>query len=159
MTTTAERSATPSWGSLTDGATARARRVRTEPVARPRPADQHEAPELRVVRGVVPARATLPFLLLVVVILAGALIASMILNAQMADTAFKMKAAQVELNVLSDHIETVRADVQDVSAPDALAARAAELGMVPAAAPGVVDLNSSTVAGGAPAAEPGEQSP
>ncbi|CED91211.1 Hypothetical protein AAM4_1379 [Actinomyces succiniciruminis] len=75
----------------------------------------------------------------------------MLLNARMADTAYKMKTAQVELNVLNDHIETVRADVQEASAADTLAARAAELGMVPAAAPGVVDLADSTLAGGSAA--------
>ena len=85
---------------------------------------------------------------MVVTILVGALAASMLLNAKMADTAYKMKAAQVELNVLNDHIETVRSDVQEASSPDALASRAAALGMVPAAAPGVVDLSSSTLSGG-----------
>ena len=48
----------------------------------------------------------MPFLLVVVAILVGALAASMLLNAKMADTAYKMKAAQTELNVLNDHIET-----------------------------------------------------
>lgn len=90
----------------------------------------------------------MPFLLMVVAILVGALAASMFLNAKMADTAYKMKTAQAELNVLNDHIETVRSDVQKASAPDTLASRAAELGMVPAAAPGVVDLPASTLSGG-----------
>ncbi|MBW3069726.1 hypothetical protein CWT12_07805 [Actinomyces sp. 432] len=97
----------------------------------------------------------MPFLALVIGILACALVSTMLLNARMADTAYKMKTAQVELNVLRDHIETVRADVQEASAADTLAARAAKLGMVPAAAPGVIDLSDSTLAGGAPA-EAGE---
>ncbi|MDO4899592.1 hypothetical protein [Actinomyces sp.] len=144
------RSATvdPSWRALTDGATARAA-SRSAPQSA---AETSPQPELRVVRGIVPSRRTLPFLVLVVGILACALVSTMLLNARMADTAYKMKTAQVELNVLSDHIETVRADVQEASAADALAARAAELGMVPAAAPGVIDLSNSTLAGGTAAA-------
>ena len=118
-------------------AAARVRRPRTDDIApsgrRSTARDQgREQPQLHVVRGVAPARSTLPFLLVVVTILVGALAASMLLNAKMADTAYKMKAAQVELNVLNDHIETVRSDVQEASSPDALASRAAALGMVPA---------------------------
>ena len=137
-------------------AAARVRRPRTDDIApsgrRSTARDQvrqvKEQPQLHVVRGVAPARATMPFLLVVVTILVGALAASMLLNARMADTAYKMKAAQTELNVLNDHIETVRSDVQEASSPDALASRAAALGMVPAAAPGVIDLSSSTLSGG-----------
>lgn len=137
-------------------AAARVRRPRTDDIApsgrRSTARDQvkqvREQPQLRVVRGAAPARSTLPFLLVVVTILVGALAASMLLNARMADTAYKMKAAQTELNVLNDHIETVRSDVQEASSPDALASRAAALGMVPAAAPGVIDLSSSTLSGG-----------
>ncbi|SDM49583.1 hypothetical protein [Actinomyces ruminicola] len=153
MTTAAKvrRSATasPSWRSLTDGATARAAR-RPAPQARPA-GEASGRPELRVVRGIIPSPRTLPFLALVIGVLACALVSSMLLNAWMADTAYKMKTAQVELNVLNDHIETVRAEVQEASAADTLAARAAELGMVPAAAPGVIDLTDSTLAGGAAA--------
>ena len=137
-------------------AAARVRHPRTDDIApsgrRSTARDQvrqvKEQPQLHVVRGVAPARATMPFLLVVVAILVGALAASMFLNAKMADTAYKMKTAQAELNVLNDHIETVRSDVQKASAPDTLASRAAELGMVPAAAPGVVDLPASTLSGG-----------
>ena len=43
----------------------------------------------------------------------------------------------------------------DAAAPDALAKRASELGMVPAAAPGVVDLRSGTVTGGSAAGATG----
>ncbi|MDU0349149.1 hypothetical protein [Actinomyces sp. MRS3W] len=159
MTTAAKarRSSTthPSWRTLTDGATARAAR---RPATQARPAGESSArPELHVVRGVVPSRRTLPFLALVIGILACALVSSMLLNAWMADTAYKMKTAQVELNVLTDHIETVRSDVREASAADTLAARAAKLGMVPAAAPGVIDLSSSTLAGGSAATADDEQ--
>lgn len=127
------------------GAPARSRRTRpVEEVTR--------RPRLRVVRGVAPARTTLPFLLLVVVILAGALVSSMVLNAQMASTAYRMQQAQVELDVVNDHVVTLQTQVQEASAPNSLAQRAAELGMVPAAAPGVIELSSGTVTGGTAAA-------
>lgn len=123
------------------GAPARSRHTRPVEEVAPRP-------RLRVVRGVVPARTTLPFLLLVVLILAGALVSSMVLNAQMASTAYRMQQAQVELDVVNDHVATLQTQVQEASAPNSLAQRAAELGMVPAAAPGVIELSSGTVTGG-----------
>ena len=86
-----------------------------------------------------------------ILVLAGALITSMLLNAKMADTAYRMKEKQIELNVAEDHVETLRTQVQEASAPDALAGRAKELGMVPAAAPGVVDVNKGQLTEGTPA--------
>ena len=126
-----------------DGSAARVRQ------ARPRPEGDGEArPSLHVVRGQAPARATLPLLLFVVLILVGALVSSMVLNAAMANTAFEMQQAQIRLNVLNDHIDTVRNQVEQVSSADALALRAAELGMVPASVPGVIDLTDSSLSGG-----------
>ena len=109
-------------------------------------------PQLRVISGA--SRTTsssLPFLTLIIMVLAGALVASMLLNAKMADTAYRMKEKQVELNVAEDHVETLRTQVQEASAPDALATRAKELGMVPAAAPGVVDVDKGQLTEGTPA--------
>ena len=109
-------------------------------------------PQLRVVSGSSrAASSSLPFLSLIIFVLAGALITSMLLNAKMADTAYRMKEKQVELNVAEDHVETLRTQVQEASAPDALAGRAKELGMVPAAAPGVVDVNKGQLTEGTPA--------
>lgn len=134
------------------GSTARTGRTqRPERPGRTERSEETSRPELRVVRGLAPARSTLPFILLVTLILAGALVASMLLNARMAQTAYQMKSAQIELNVLNDHIDTVRSSVQEASSSEALAARAAALGMVPASAPGVVDLTSSTVSAGSAA--------
>ena len=109
-------------------------------------------PQLRVVSGASrAASSSLPFLTLIIFVLAGALITSMLLNAKMADTAYRMKEKQVELNVAEDHVETLRTQVQEASAPDALATRAKELGMVPAAAPGVVDVDKGQLTEGTPA--------
>lgn len=136
-----------SWRPTTDGATARA-------VREPRPRTERAAqdrPQLSVVRALAPARGTLPYLLLLVAVLVGSLMTSMVLNAKMADTAYRMKTSQVELNVLNDHIATVRDEVERASSSDQLAQRAAELGMVPAAAPGVVDLTTGQTSGGSAA--------
>ena len=66
-------------------------------------------PQLRVISGASTATSSsLPFLTLIILVLAGALIASMLLNAKMADTAYRMKEKQVELNVAEDHVETLR---------------------------------------------------
>ena len=103
-------------------------------------------PQLRVVSGASrAASSSLPFLTVIILVLAGALITSMLLNA------YRMKEKQIELNVAEDHVETLRTQVQEASAPDALAGRAKELGMVPAAAPGVVDVNKGQLTEGTPA--------
>lgn len=110
-------------------------------------------PTVRLVRAAAPARSAVPGLIAVVLLLAVALVASMLLNAAMADTAFKMHKAQIELSTVEDHIDTVRTELQRASAPDALAQRASELGMVPAGAPGVVDLSTGTTTPGQRATE------
>ena len=61
------------------------------------------------------------------------------------------------LNVINDHIDTVSTQVEDQAAPDHLAQRATELGMVPAGVPRVVDLGAGQVVGSAPAGQDGEQ--
>ena len=111
--------------------------------------------QLRVVRGIAPGRSTIPFVLLIAAILVGALATTMVLNAKMAATAYDLQKASAELDVVQDRVETVRGQVNDAAAPDALAKRASELGMVPAAAPGVVDLRSGTVTGGSAAGATG----
>ena len=70
-------------------------------------------PQLRVVSGASQAASSsLPFLTVIILVLAGALITSMLLNAKMADTAYRMKEKQIELNVAEDHVETLRPQVQ-----------------------------------------------
>lgn len=138
-------------GLVVEGSTVRV----TRPAAPARQSDKR--PTLEVVRSIAPARATLPFLLLVVTILAAALVTSMVLNARMAQTAFEMQTMREKLNVINDHIDTVSTQVEDQAAPDHLAQRATELGMVPAGVPGVVDLGAGQVVGGAPAGQDGEQ--
>lgn len=127
-------------------------RARSQGGAREAPLPQRQ---LRVVRGIAPGRSTIPFVLLIATILIGALATTMVLNAKMATTAYELQKASTELDVVEDHVETVRGQVNDAAAPDALADRAVELGMVPAAAPGVVDLRSGTVTGGSAAGAPG----
>ncbi|WP_366181417.1 hypothetical protein ABXS69_04930 [Actinomyces timonensis] len=127
-------------------------RVRSQGVVREAPLPQRQ---LRVVRGIAPGRSVIPFALLIVTILISALVTTMVLNAKMAATAYDLQKASTELDVIQDHVETVRGQVNDAAAPDALAKRAAELGMVPAPAPGVVDLRSGTVTGGSAAGTPG----
>jgi hypothetical protein avisC_00397 len=106
-----------------------------------------------VVQGLAASRSTLPFLLGVVFILVAVLVSSMALNAAMADTAYRMQAAQVQLGVANDHVATLADQVQKASSPSSLTQAAQRLGMVPSGAPGVVDLTTSTVSGGTPAAE------
>ena len=122
------------------------------PSGRSLPRTEHAPrPVLHVVRGVAPARGRLPVLLLILVLLLTPVFASTYLNAAMADTAFKLHDAQQRLAAVNEHIDTVNGLLQEASAPDSLAQRATELGMVPAGAPGVVDLTTGTASGGSAA--------
>lgn len=134
-------------------ATARATVQRTQ-LAPARPS-QHtperardERPALYIVPGQAPARTRLPFILLIVGILVTALCGTVLLNARMAHTAFEMQKAQVERNVVTDHISSVSTELQAVSSSASLTQRATELGMVPASSAGVVDLNARTLTEG-----------
>ena len=142
--------ATASWEGAGQARPSRPRR------GEPRRAERSEAtarPRLSVVQGLAASRSTLPFLLGVVFILVAVLVSSMALNAAMADTAYRMQAAQVQLGVANDHVATLADQVQKASSPSSLTQAAQRLGMVPSGAPGVVDLTTSIVSGGTPAAE------
>ncbi|WP_067782920.1 hypothetical protein [Actinomyces vulturis] len=109
-------------------------------------------PNLTVVRAVAPGKRALPVYALMVVMMLVALVVPMVLNAKMAETAYNMHQAQIELAELQDHNETLRTQVQRASTPEALRSRAAALGMVPAGIPGVVDISRRQVDGGEAAA-------
>lgn len=134
-------------------ATARATVQRTQ-LAPARPSQhtpervQETRPALYIVPGQAPARSRVPFILLIVGILVAALSGTILLNAQMANTAFQMQKVQVERNIVTDHISSVSTELQAASSSAALTKRATELGMVPASSAGVVDLNARTLTEG-----------
>jgi hypothetical protein len=80
-----------------------------------------------------PARA--PFVLLVSAILGGGLVMVLLLNTWLAQGSFTVKRLQDQQTAMRNQTQAIAQQIAAQSAPDALAARAAELGMVPAPNP------------------------
>lgn len=120
-------------------ATARATRATA-----PRPSWR---PRLEVVPSPAPARSVVPFLLLCAAILAGSLLGVLLLNTQMAATAYEIHDKQITLNRLDEGEASLRAQVEEAGSPAALETRAKELGMVPAEDVRFVLLSEGSILG------------
>ncbi|KAF4410753.1 septum formation initiator family protein [Streptomyces lycii] len=79
--------------------------------------------------------ARTPFVLLVVVLLGSGLITLLLLNASLNQGAFRLGELKKETTELTDEQQALQAEVDAYTAPDALAERARELGMVPGGSP------------------------
>ncbi|MFF3449214.1 hypothetical protein ACFYXJ_19010 [Streptomyces sp. NPDC002667] len=79
--------------------------------------------------------ARTPFVLLVVLLLAGGLIGLLVLNSALSEGAFRLDDLQKDTKNLTDEEQALQRDVDAYSAPDALQRRARELGMVPGGDP------------------------
>lgn len=76
-----------------------------------------------------------PFVLLIVVLLAGGLISLLLLNAAVNQDSFTLSNLQKETSQLTDEEQALQQEVDGYSAPGALDRRARELGMVPGGNP------------------------
>ncbi|POX50325.1 septum formation initiator family protein [Streptomyces sp. Ru72] len=92
--------------------------------------------------------ARTPFVLLVVLLLGGGLIALLMLNSALSEGAFKLDDLQRQTKSLTDEEQALQRDVDAYSAPEALQRRARELGMVPGGDP--VFLNPDGTVKGVP---------
>lgn len=117
-----------------------------------RPASQPSwRPRLRLVRAPAQGRSRLPFLLLCVSILGGALLGALALNTSMAITAYTISDRQAELAQLTESEQVLSEDLVQISSPTQLAAAATRIGMVPAEGLSYIHLEDGTITG--PAAE------
>lgn len=105
-------------------------------------------PHLQVVPAPSPVRSVVPFLVLCATILAGALLAVLLLNTQMAATAYQLREEQLTLNRLNETEASLRAQVERAGSPAVLEERAEELGMVPAEDVRFVHLERGEILGG-----------
>lgn len=108
-------------------------------------------PRLRLVRAPAPARSRLPFLLLCLTILGGAMLAALALNTAMATTAYVIGDRQAELAQLAQAEQQLTAEVEQLSSPTQLAEAATRIGMVPAEGLSYINLADGTISG--PASE------
>ncbi|GAB2930185.1 FtsB family cell division protein [Streptomyces mayteni] len=89
--------------------------------------------------GLVPKGSTTaartPFVLLVVLLLGSGMLGLLFLNASLNEGSFELSELRRETQELTDQQQELQAEVDGYSAPDALAERARELGMVPGGPP------------------------
>ncbi|MGW2812898.1 septum formation initiator [Streptomyces sp. NPDC001415] len=79
--------------------------------------------------------ARTPFVFLVVTLLGGGLIALLVLNSALNAGSFKLSEYRRQTTERTDQQQALQRDVDDLSAPDALSRRAADLGMIPGGNP------------------------
>lgn len=96
--------------------------------------------------------ARAPFVLLVVVLLAGGLITLLVLNSSLNEGSFQLDRLKKQTTDLTDEQQELQRDVDGYAAPDALSRRAAELGMVPGGTPAF--LGPDGAVRGVPSAAP-----
>lgn len=111
------------------------------------PAPRPWGPRLHVVRNPAPARSLVPYLVLCAAILLGSLVGALLLNTQMAVTAYEIHDSRRDLNRLVEAEASLRQQVEVAGSPAVLQQRATDLGMVPAETILFVDLSSGTVLG------------
>nr|WP_307129002.1 cell division protein FtsL [Streptomyces sp. B1I3] len=83
--------------------------------------------------------ARTPFVLLVVLLLAGGLISLLLLNSALNEGSFRLSRMKKQTTELTDEQQALQRDVDSYSQPDALERRARELGMVPGGSPAFLD--------------------
>lgn len=125
--------------------------ARTRPTSRPERLRAPARPDLRVVEGTLPRRSVLPIAIVAIVVLLIAIIVPMVINTQMAETAFEIRDQQLELNELDAEAWTLQTKLQEVSSPVSLERAARAQGMVPAGQTGIITLSTGSVEGGQPA--------
>lgn len=135
-----QRESAAVYGSSIDGATAR--------VVAPLPAEPTE--RRRTALSVVPAvtrNRRLPFLILCVAFLIAALTSVLLLNIQVSSGQYELVKLRSTQTTLVQENEALTQEVQYLEAPQNIASKAAELGMVPAGNVAAIDLSTGEVSG------------
>ena len=116
------------------------------------PARKNRTP-LSVVRSV-PRRRRAPFVVMCFGLLALALMAVLVLNISVSSAQYQLVELRAKQNTLTKQNQDLTQQVQNYDAPQNLAAKATELGMVASTAKGQIDLSTLSVTGKAkPAAK------
>lgn len=125
----------------------------TTPVGRR--AETTSPPWLRLVPSVPVDAPRAPFIVFVIAVLGVGLVGLLLLNTSLQKRAFEVSSLQRSTAALADQQSELEQHAADLSAPESVASRAAELGMVPNANPVFLRLSDAKVLGvGVPAQRP-----
>ena len=100
---------------------------------------------LDAVRAPLQATSGVPFLVLCAVILAGALLAALLLNTSMARGSYEASRLQAEVGQVAQDVQTQQEKLR--AAESSLAERATKLGMVPAEDPTMISVEKRAKVG------------
>jgi len=124
--------------------------------ARALPARETAAPSLpkpserlRLVQAPAQTRSRAPFVLLCIGLLAAALLGTLVMNTVMNNEAYAARDIQIQIAREAEIADQLGEQIDALSSPQALAARASELGMVQSPNPGVLRLSDLMIFGGA----------
>ncbi|MGR0160949.1 hypothetical protein [Paenarthrobacter nitroguajacolicus] len=135
----------------TVGSTARALPI---PAGKPDTVRKTRTP-LSVVRSA-PGRRRTPFVVLCFVAMAAALLTVLVLNISVSTAQYQLVQLKAEAATLNKENQDLTQKKQNFEAPQNLAAKAAELGMVASTVKGQIDLNTMAVTGKASPAVKGD---
>ncbi|MDA8369925.1 MAG: hypothetical protein M0026_08640 [Nocardiopsaceae bacterium] len=144
-------------GNTTPKGTARPRTAADTP-GRKRSSPKRPEPRHAAGRPPAPAKQSaaraprMPFVLLVLGLLSGALISLLALRSVLIEDAFTISTLQQENKELSNKEEALREEVLGLESPDRIAQEAEDLGMEPGEAPLFIDLETGEVIGEQPSA-------
>lgn len=120
----------------------------TAPAIRTLPsgAGRKERTPLSVVRSA-PRKRRAPFVVMCFALLAVALVAVLVLNISVSTSQYQLVELRSKQSTLTKQNQDLTQQVQNFEAPQNLAAKAAELGMVPSTVKGQIDLSTLAVTG------------
>jgi len=104
-------------------------------------------PWLRLVPSVPVDAPRAPFIVFVIAVLGVGLVGLLLLNTSLQKRAFDVSSLQRSTTAMADQQSDLERQVADLSAPETVASRAAELGMVPNANPVFLRLSDAKVLG------------
>jgi cell division protein FtsL len=125
---------------VVSGSTAPA--IRTLPAG----AGRKERTPLSVVRSA-PKKRRAPFVVMCFALLAVALVAVLVLNLSVSTSQYQLVELRSKQSTLTKQNQDLTQQVQNFEAPQNLAAKAADLGMVPSTVKGQIDLSTLAVTG------------
>jgi cell division protein FtsB len=102
---------------------------------------------LRLVPQARSKAARTPFVVVLVALLGGGLLGLLALNTVLAQDAFRLHALKTQGRELAVREQALQREVESLRTPQALAARAQEMGMVPAGPPAFLRLSDGAVIG------------
>lgn len=104
-------------------------------------------PRIRLVKAPIQTRSRIPFVLLCMTIVAGALVGALLLNTTMARGAYEARELDTQLAQLAQTEQALLAEFDKLASPTELAKRARDLGMVQDSTPAFIRLSDGKIIG------------